>query len=160
MDPFTAVTSAAGLASLGITICDGFLTYCCNYRAGSDDGAAANSALKLSINECLGACELCLQELGTFSTRHSQTPPNSTLKSHGKSMIQRLQCPFERNMVEFFRQQMQEFQFALSTQILLLIYDLTTNLSQKTLAESSKIALAISALETIRSIIISSVSRH
>lgn len=143
MDPFTAVTGAAGLASLGITICDGLMTYCRNYRARSDDvdalnqraerlrtllrllddrqqGAATNSAVKSSINECLGACELCLQELGTFSTRHTQTPPNSTLKSHGKSAIRRLQYPFERNMVEFFGQQMQEFQFALSTQIALL----------------------------------------
>ncbi|KAH7170196.1 hypothetical protein EDB81DRAFT_774688 [Dactylonectria macrodidyma] len=50
-------------------------------------------------------------------------------------------------MSELFRQQMQEFQFALSTQILLMNYDLTTDLRQETLAESNKTFLAISALE-------------
>lgn len=143
MDPFTAVTGAAGLVSLGITICDGLLTYCHNYRARSNDllvlgqhaerlrtflrqleerqqGTVTNSALKSSINECLGACNMCLQEFGAFSDEHSQQPPFSSLKIHGKSVVRKLQYPFQRNMFEFFKQQMHEFQFALSSQILLM----------------------------------------
>ncbi|KAH7008767.1 hypothetical protein EDB80DRAFT_872565 [Ilyonectria destructans] len=167
MDPFTAVTGAAGLVSLGITICDGLLTYCHNYRARSNDllvlgqhaerlrtflrhleerqqGTVTNSALKSSINECLGACNMCLQEFGTFSDKYSQQPPIPSLKSQGKSVVRKLQYPFQRNMFEFFKQQMHEFQFALSSQILLMNYDLTADL-RDTVSESNKLGLAICA---------------
>ncbi|KAH7023812.1 hypothetical protein EDB80DRAFT_770562 [Ilyonectria destructans] len=167
MDPFTAVTGAAGLVSLGITICDGLLTYCRNYRARSNDllvlgqhaerlrtllrqleerqqSTVTNSALKSLINECLGACNLCLQEFSTFSDEHSQQPPFSSLKNHGKSVARKLQYPFQRNMLEFFKQQMHEFQFALSSQMLLMNYDLTADL-RDTVSESNKLGLAISA---------------
>ncbi|KAF7553586.1 hypothetical protein G7Z17_g3485 [Cylindrodendrum hubeiense] len=143
MDPLTAMTGAAGLASLGITICDGLLTYCRNYRARNDDllllgqqaerlrtflrlleerqqGQATGSDLKSSINECLGACGQCLQELNNFSDKHSQQAPFSSLKSHGRSVIRKFQYPFQKDTFEFFRRQMHEFQFALSSQILLM----------------------------------------
>ncbi|KPM38457.1 hypothetical protein AK830_g8078 [Neonectria ditissima] len=168
MDPFTAVTGAAGLVSLGITICDGLLTYCRNYRARSDDllvlsqhaerlriflrllddreqGSATKSDLKSYISECLGACDLCLQEFSAFNDKHSQQAPFPSLKSQGKSVVRRLQYPFQRDMFEFFKQQMHEFQFALSTQVLLMNYDLTTDLRREAVSESNKLASAIAA---------------
>ncbi|KAK7413808.1 hypothetical protein QQX98_007301 [Neonectria punicea] len=141
MDPFTAVTGAAGIVSLGITICDGILTYCQNYRKRSDDliilsqhakqlrsflllleqrqrgEAGTDPALKSAINECLGACNLCLQEFDSFSDQYSRQPPHSSLKSHGKSVVRKLQYPFQRDMFESFKQQLHEFHFALSNHV-------------------------------------------
>ena len=142
MDPFTVVTGAAGLASLGITICNGILTYCQNYRSRGDDLMMLNQhaarlktflqllekrqqesttlqpTLESSMQECLGACNLCMAEFNAFHDKYSQQPISHSLKDHGKSMVRKLQYPFERDKMELFRQQLHEFHFAISAQIL------------------------------------------
>lgn len=144
MDPFSAATGGAGLVSLGITICNGLLTYCSNYRSRREDLAVLSQRteelkefvrlleerqksstgtkddIKSSLQECCNASTLCLQEIDIFNGKFVDPPPNSSLKEQGTSVARKLQFPFQKDRFESFRRQIHELHVALSGQILLL----------------------------------------
>lgn len=146
MDPFSIVTGAGGLFSTGVTICNGLITYCRNYRSREDDlsslqgnaerlrghlkvlegqqhgvGLPTESPnLKASMDECIVACTSCLTELGQLSDKYSPPPSKGSSQASRSSLIRRASYPFQKDKFEFFRRQIHELHFTLSCQIGLL----------------------------------------
>lgn len=146
MDPFSIVTGAGGLFSTGVTICNGLITYCRNYRSREDDlsslqgnaerlrghlkvlegqqhgvGLPTESpSLKASMDECIVACTSCLTELGQLSDKYSPPPSKGSNQVSRSSLVRRASYPFQKDKFEFFRRQIHELHFTLSCQIGLL----------------------------------------
>ena len=146
MDPFSIATGAAGLFSTGVTICNGLITYCRDFRSREDDlsslqgnaerlkghlvvlesqkhdaGLPPGSLnLKASMDECIVACTNCLTELSQLSDKYSPPPPKGSNQTSRSSLIRRASYPFQKDKFEFFRRQIHELHFTLSCQIGLL----------------------------------------
>lgn len=146
MDPFSIATGAAGLFSTGVTICNGLITYCRDYRSREDDlnslqgnaerlrgylkvledrqhgvGLAPESpSLKASMDECIVACTNCLTDLTQLSDKYSPPPSKGWNQASRSSLIRRASYPFQKDKFEFFRRQIHELHFTLSCQIALL----------------------------------------
>ncbi|KAH8684015.1 hypothetical protein BGZ61DRAFT_357289 [Ilyonectria robusta] len=144
MDAFSITTGAAGLASLGITLCDGLISYCRSYQSRGDDllqlsqeaeslqkflrlleerqpgPTATPETLRSTLQDSLDACKLCMQGFETLHAKQSQQSPSPSLKNQGKSIVKGLQYPFQKAKFDDFRRQFSEFYTRLSAQVLLL----------------------------------------
>lgn len=146
MDPFSIATGSAGLVSLGITICDGLLTYCRTYKSRENDlnvlgdhagrlqmflqaiekrlqnGPVADASFRATVMECFGACESCVQDAQALNGKYSQVPatPNSSMRVRGKAALRKLQYPFEADRFETLRKQLNDFHSALSGLLLVM----------------------------------------
>lgn len=140
MDPFSVATGSTGLASLGISICDGLLTYCHTYQSRENDlnvldghtkrlkvflreiekrlqtSPVAGVSFHATVMECIGACECCVQDVQALNSKYSSLPgtPNSSIRDRGKSALRKLQFPFEADRFEALRKQLNDFRSALS----------------------------------------------
>lgn len=145
MDPFSIVTGAGGLFSLGITICNGLINYCGSYRSREKDIASlqANAerfrrhlevlegqhhgvglppvspSLKMSMDECILASRTCLDDLSRLSDKYSPPITASNQKSRG-SLGRKLSFPLQKDRFETFRRQVQQLHTTLSFQVALL----------------------------------------
>lgn len=146
MDPFSITTGAAGFVSLGITVCEGLITYCRAYKSRDDDilllnqhserlqkflaltqvrlqpgGLPVNSEVKDAIQNSIDACGACLQELERLSAKY---PPRSQipggLKDRGKAVVNHDRYPFQKENFDTFRGQLNELQSAMCSYLLLL----------------------------------------
>lgn len=143
MDPFSIATGAAGLFSTGVTICNGLITYCRNYRSREDDLSSLQGnaerlrghleflegqkhevglppespSLKASMDECIVACTKCLTELNQLSDKYSPPPLKGSNQRSRSSLIRRASYPLQKDKFEFFRRQIHELHFNLSCQI-------------------------------------------
>ncbi|POS81510.1 hypothetical protein DHEL01_v200083 [Diaporthe helianthi] len=173
MDPLSIASGAAGLFSTGVTICNGLITYCRNYRSREDDLSSLQgnaerlkgylkvlegqqngagvvtecTSLKASMDECMVACTNCLTELSQLSDKYSPKPSKGSNPSSPSSLIRRASYPFQKDKFEFFRRQIHELHFTLSCQIGLLNYASVKNLQQQTLSDS----LSLSSIFTTES---------
>lgn len=146
MDPFSIATGAAGLFSTGVTICNGLITYCQNYRSREDDLSSLRGnaerlrghlkvldgqqhgvgippeslSLKASMDECIAACTNCLTELSQLSDKYSPPSSKGSNQASRSSLIRRASYPLQKDKFEFFRRQIHELHFTLSCQIGLL----------------------------------------
>lgn len=147
MDPFSIATGAAGLFSTGVTICNGLITYCRNYRSREDDLSSLQGnaerlrghlkviegqqqhgvglppespSLKASMDECIVACTNCLTELTQLSDKYSPPPSKGSTQTSRSSLFRRASYPLQKDKFDFFRRQIHELHFTLSCQIGLL----------------------------------------
>lgn len=146
MDPLSIATGSAGLVSLGITICDGLLTYCRSYKSRDDDlnalgdnsgrlqdylrviekrlqsGHAPDASFHTTVLECLSACKGCVQDVQVLSNKYSQVTiiPTSSFRIRSKAALRKLQYPFEADRFETLRKQLNDFHSALSGLLLVM----------------------------------------
>lgn len=146
MDPLSIATGSAGLVSLGITICDGLLTYCRSYKSRDDDlnalgdnsgrlqdylrviekrlqsGHVADASFHTIVLECLSACKRCVQDVQILSNKYSQVTivPSSSFKIRSKAALRKLQYPFKADRFETLRKQLNDFHSALSGLLLVM----------------------------------------
>lgn len=140
MDPFSIATGSAGLVSLGITICDGLLTYCRTYKSRENDlsiladnaarlqmflqvvekrlrsGSIADDSFRTAVTECFGACENCVFDVQALKGKYSQFPvaSDSSMRNRGKAMLRKLQYPFEADRFDTLGKQLNDFHATLS----------------------------------------------
>ncbi|KAI3398513.1 hypothetical protein diail_9037 [Diaporthe ilicicola] len=172
MDPLSLASGAGGLVSLGITICNGLISYCGSYRSREDDVATlqANAerlrrhleilegqqngvglptispGLKVSMDECILASRTCLADLGRLSDKYSPPMIDSSQRSRtGSSLTRKLSYPLQKDKFESFRSQVHQLHLSLSFQVGLLNFDALRNLRQETLSESLNLSSIISA---------------
>lgn len=145
MDPFSIVTGAGGLFSLGITICNGLISYCRSYRSRENDVTClqvnaerlrrhleilegqqigvglppVSPILKMSMDECVSACRTCLADLSRLSDKYSPPITDSNPRSRS-SLTRKLSFPLQKNKFETFRQQVQQLEVTLTFQVGLL----------------------------------------
>lgn len=142
MDPLSIGSGAAGLFSLGITICNGLIRYCSSYRSREDDIALlqANAerlrrhlevlegqqhgvglppvspSLQISMNECLETSRTCLAGLNRLSDKYS--PPSTDLNQRSRSsFVRRVSFPLQKDKFDSFRRQVQHLHTTLSFQV-------------------------------------------
>ncbi|KAH6987109.1 hypothetical protein EDB80DRAFT_782491 [Ilyonectria destructans] len=120
MDAFSIATGAAGLASLGITLCDGVISYCRSYQSRGNDllqlsqeaeslqkflrqleerqqgPTATPETLRSALQDSLDACKLCMQGFEALHAKQSQHSQSPSLKNQGKSVVKGLQYPFQK----------------------------------------------------------------
>lgn len=146
MDPLSLATGSAGLVSLGITICDGLLTYCRSYKSRDDDlnalgdnsgrlqnylrviekrlqsGPVADASFHATVLECLSACKCCVHQVQVLNDKYSQLTivPGSSLKIRSKAVLRKFQYPFEADRFETLRKQLNDFHSALSGLLLVM----------------------------------------
>lgn len=131
MDPFSLTTGIAGFVSLGLTICDGIITYCRNYQSRIrdveslsqhaeqlrtflhlfGDRATRNSpvedGLRIAVEKSLNACTVCLYEVENLASKHSLSSQRSNgLQLHSRFLMQSLKYPFQRDELQAFREQL------------------------------------------------------
>ncbi|KAL1883235.1 hypothetical protein Daus18300_000293 [Diaporthe australafricana] len=172
MDPLSLASGAGGLVSLGITICNGLISYCRSYRSREDDisilqgnaerlrrqlevlegpqhgvGLSSGSpSLEKSMDECIAACNTCLADLGRLSDKFS--PPVTGLNQRsrtGSSLTRKLSYPLQKDKFESFRRQVHQLHLSLSFQVGLLNHDAVMNLRQETKSESQVLSSIVSA---------------
>lgn len=140
MDPFSVATGSAGLVSLGITICDGLLTYCRTYKSRENDlssladhaerlqvflqvvekrlrsGPVADASFLATVMECFGACENCVSDVQALNGKYFQSPmaSSSSMRNRSKTVLRKLQYPFEADRFDTLRKQLNDFHSALS----------------------------------------------
>lgn len=140
MDPFSIATGSAGLVSLGITICDGLLTYCRTYKSRENDlsvlddhagklqmflevveerlrsGQIADDSFRAAVTECLGACENCVSDVRALNGKYSQlqVASDSSMRNRGKAVLRKLQYPFEADRFDTLGKQLNDFHATLS----------------------------------------------
>ncbi|KAJ0107794.1 hypothetical protein J7T55_000056 [Diaporthe amygdali] len=170
MDPFSIVTGAGGLVSLGITVCNGLISYCGSYRSREDDITSLQGnaerlrkhlevldrqhlgvglppmspSLKISMDECVEACKTCLDGLSRLSDKYSP-PMTGSLQRSRTSLTRKISFPLQKDKFESFRKQINQLHVTLSFQVGLLNYDAMRNLRQETLSESLNLSSIISA---------------
>lgn len=146
MDPLSLATGSAGLVSLGITICDGLLTYCRSYKSRDNNLSAlgdnsgrlqnylrvieerlqsahvADASFHTIVLECLSACKRCVHDVQVLNDRYSQLTivPGSSFKTRSKAALRKFQYPFEADRFETFRKQLNDFHSALSGLLLVM----------------------------------------
>lgn len=145
MDPFSAVTGSAGLVSLGITICDGLLTYCRTYKSRENDlqvlddhagrlqillqviekrlqsGPIADASFRTTMMECFAACEHCVSDVQALNGKYSSPVTSvSPMRNRSKAALRRLQYPFEADRLGTLRKQLSDFHSALSSLFLVM----------------------------------------
>lgn len=138
MDPFSLTTGVAGFVSLGLTLCDGIVTYCRDYHSQSRDiealsqhadqlqtylrlfehRAAGNgrvdASLKFALGESLDACVACILEVESLASKY--TLPNRQVKGfsiRGNAVMDRLKYPFHKHELQSFREQLNDLRTAL-----------------------------------------------
>lgn len=142
MDPLSIGSGAAGFVSLGITICNGLISYCGSYRSRENDIASlqANAerlrrhlgilegqqhglglppvspSLKVPMDECISACRTCLADLSRLSEKFSSPMTGSNQRSRS-SLGRKLSFPLQKDKFETFRRQIQQLQVTLSFQV-------------------------------------------
>jgi hypothetical protein len=142
MDPFSITTGAAGLFSLGITICNGLIRYCASYRSREDDIALlqgnaerlrrhlevlegqqlgvglppVSPSLQTSMSECIETCRSCLADLNRLSNKYSPAVKDPNQKPGG-SFIRRVSFPLQQDKFDSFRQRVQQLHTMLSFQV-------------------------------------------
>ena len=144
MDPLSVAAGVAGFVSLGITVCDGLMAYCRDYRSRDKDilllgqhaerlqavvrgierrkcpssgGFIADASLADSMQQCLSACDVCILDCKTIRRKYSKAEGPGR---HGKSAVRQLLYPFQREQFESVRAQMREFHSALLSYLMLL----------------------------------------
>lgn len=145
MDPLSIVSGAGGLFSLGITICNGLISYCRSYRSREDEVASLQGnaerlrthlevlegqqhgvgfpsmspSLQVSMDGCIAACRTCLDDLSRLSDKYS--PPMTDFNGRSRSSLGRkLSFPLQKDKFESFRRQVNQLHITLSFQVGLL----------------------------------------
>lgn len=145
MDPFSVVTGSAGLVSLGITICDGLLTYCRTYKSRENDlnvlgdhcgrlqvllqvverrlesGTIADASFRTTMKECFAASEHSVSDVQALNGKYSSSVITvSPMRSRSKVALWKLLYPFEADRFETLRKQLNDFHAALSGLLLVM----------------------------------------
>ncbi|OTA97653.1 hypothetical protein M434DRAFT_26381 [Hypoxylon sp. CO27-5] len=182
MDPFSAVASAAGLVSLGITISNGIIEYCRVYRSREADLAqlarhaehlrfvldnvknrtteqqAPDAGLQKTLERCRNTSNACLQGFKQLHAKYTSTSQHGGFRVHSKELAHKLRYPFDKDNFERLRSQLQEFHTSLLGHLQLLNLDLTRDLKRIAISESARLELATKSLEAQLNSSISSIA--
>lgn len=138
MDPFSLGTGVAGFVSLGLTLCDGILTYCAKYQARDDDTTSLSqhadqlrtflrlfehraisrgpveADLKAAVQDSLDACSNCLLQVENITSKHSLPIRRANgLRIRSKAIVDRFKYPFQRDELLAFREQLNDLRSTL-----------------------------------------------
>lgn len=139
MDPLSIATGSAGLISLGLTACNGLITYYQDYQSrdgdldlieqhaeslraivhglsqhiySSLDAITADASRTHLIQQCIDACDVCITDFKILKRKYSRT--------RRRNLMHQFMYPFQKKKFDDLKAQMQEFRSALSSYILLL----------------------------------------
>jgi hypothetical protein len=150
-------SSAVGIASLGIEVCQGLLSYYHSWKGYKADIATAcqcvddlrqtfallegtihrqglDSARVKRVEECLGSCADSLSDLEKTLRKIHTYPSPSGLQEKLRSGVQRLSYPFRESTLVKIREIVSELRKHVSLALQVLQLDLNTN-SRRTLAQ-------------------------
>ncbi|KAI0834656.1 hypothetical protein F5Y06DRAFT_278556 [Hypoxylon sp. FL0890] len=169
MDPFSAATGAAGLISLGLTVSNGLIQYCRDYRSQDDDLSqlaqhardlqsiltlienrttqlqSPDGDINTSFQGCRDACDACLQDFKRLNDKYAGSKRGHTSKGHDWKLLQNLKYPFDKRKFEDVRSRLQEFNARVLGYLQLANLDLTRDMRTQMTSESTRVATAIEA---------------
>ncbi|OTA90254.1 hypothetical protein M434DRAFT_33774 [Hypoxylon sp. CO27-5] len=167
MDPFSIASGVAGLISLGLTVSDGLIQYCKDYRSQDQDlsqlaqhAQELKSVLTLvenrttqlqspdgdittSFEGCRDACKACLRDFERLDDKYADLKSGQTSKGHSRKLLRNLKYPFDKRKFEDVRSQFQEFNTRVLGHLQLVNFDLTRDMRIQITSESARLATAI-----------------